>query len=313
MLPGQALDGLLLAFSPSGESLAIASADGRVRTYDAGNGRLQVSMGGPSKPSKASPADARSGADKFTSLAWIGSKKGKSFLWTGVVLGTEAGDVLHYSTQLGELKWRCPGAIEGGVSSLVYSATDGGSILAAGASGELVTVAIKDGSVSNRVRVGKHAVTCLAVSADSQHALCGGSSLSVWDLESSTSQAKLTGHPTPSSVAAFSPSGEFAVSASSSEKEVCVWSTAGGAKKSKKAQPAVATLSMEDPAVQLDTFATPDRTSDGASVSGAAAFHLVAVSESGEAYVWVCTPLEDGDVGTQLLARVRCGKGPIKG
>lgn len=88
---------------------------------------------------------------------------------------------------------------------------------------------------------------------------------------------------------------------------MAVWSTAPpSAKKAKKAQAAVASLSLEDPAVLLDT----------ALAGQGGSFHVAAVSDAGEAYVWECAQEdeEDGAVTATLLARLRVGSAaPTKG
>ena len=115
---------------------------------------------------------------------------------------------------------------------------------------------------------------------------------------------------TPACSAAFTPDGRHAVSASDGERHVAVWSTVPP-KKAKKAQPAVASLSLEDPAVQLDTCSIGSGDDAGAAGGG---FHVAAVSQSGEAYVWECRERAEGDgVAAQLLARVRVGGAPTKG
>jgi len=85
-----------------------------------------------------------------------------------------------------------------------------------------------------------------------------------------------------------------------------VWSSVP-AKKPKKAQPAAVSLSLEDPAVQLDTCQL--REEEGSS-SG---FHVSAVSACGEAYVWSCKEEAEGRLGSALLARIRVGSAPTKG
>ena len=122
---------------------------------------------------------------------------------------------------------------------------------------------------------------------------------------------------TPARSAAFSPDGLHAVSAASGERQVAVWPTspaAPGSKKSKKAQAAAAALSLEDAAVQVDTCSLRggDADVDGNGV-GSSGFHVAAVSECGEAYIWVCLPGAEGTLESRLLARVRVGIAPTKG
>lgn len=143
-------------------------------------------------------------------------------------------------------------------------------------------------------------------SADGSKLLLGSSSLSLWDTASQQRLAKLTGHPQPVAVLAFAPSGEHAVSAGRTERHVAVWDTTGSKRARKAGGAALASLSVEDPAVVLCTCAA-----DGGRGS---AFLVGAVSSAGEAYVWRCTPSgEAHTAAVQLLARVRVGAGPQRG
>ena len=124
--------------------------------------------------------------------------------------------------------------------------------------------------------------------------------------------------PNPSSqtevrAVAFVPGQPHAISAATGERHVAVWDVPP-AKKSKKQHPAVTTLSLEEPAVAVDA----------ACVSEGETFSVGAVSEGGEAYVWVCHrdsagggDADGGDatggsrasLACQLVMRLRVGDG----
>ncbi len=116
------------------------------------------------------------------------------------------------------------------------------------------------------------------------------------------------------SAVSFVPGHPHAVSSAVGERHVALWEVPPR-KKSKKQHPAVTSLHVEDPVVQLDASGTED--GEG--------FNVAAVSEAGEAYVWVCRresaaeagPEEGGDgrmaMACQLLMRVRVGGGAGKG
>ncbi len=194
----------------------------------------------------------------------------------------------------------------------------------------VVALSASTGDVLGKFEASKHPLSCMAIArgesrgrmpqsattrwpmhsmftpADGVTAFGGGSSLALWDLSSKERRAKYTGHASPACSAAFTPDGRYAVSAADGERHVAVWSTLPP-KKPKKAQPAVASLSLEDPAVSIDACQR-----EGEEEAGD--FHVAAVSSSGEAYVWECRE-RDGAAGlaTRLLARVRIGDGPTKG
>ncbi|GLC46652.1 hypothetical protein PLESTB_001550400 [Pleodorina starrii] len=320
MLPGSALEKLLCSFSPAGDKFALAGPDGRVRVFDTGTARLLVTLGGPVDFGKANGAPAANGhlVESHTCIAWVPTKeKGKKKQTVGslgVVLGTAAGDVKLYDVQLGELKWRAVDAVQGGVRSLAFSSEQG--LIATGNNGSFVSLNVADGEVKKRFEASKYAITSIAFAQDGKHVFGGGSSMQLWDMADQSRAAKYTGHPTEVRAVAFVPGQPHAVSAASGERQVAVWEVPP-AKKSKKQHPAVTTLNLEDPATQLDATC----------VSEGETFNVAAVSEGGEAYVWLCHResvaagggadggAEGGRPGLacQLVMRVRVGEGAGKG
>ncbi|KAG2426863.1 hypothetical protein HYH02_014716 [Chlamydomonas schloesseri] len=319
MLPGSASTGLVSSFSPGGDQFALSGPDGRVRVYETGTGRLLVSLGGPSDTAKSNGGPAANGhlvENNHVCIAWVVTKeKGKKKQAVGVrgvAVGTAAGDVKFYDVQLGELKWRAVDAVQGGVKSLVFSAGQG-AILATGANCSLVSIGVEDGAVKKRFEASKYPITAIALAPDGKHVFGGGSTMQLWDVTSEERAAKYTGHPTEVRAVAFVPGQPHAVSAAAGERHVAVWDVPP-AKKSKKQHPAVTTLSLEEPAVAVDA----------ACVSEGETFSVGAVSEGGEAYVWVCHrdaagggDADGGDatggsrasLACQLVMRLRVGDG----
>eukprot|EP00198_Chlamydomonas_reinhardtii_P003632 XP_001692968.1 predicted protein [Chlamydomonas reinhardtii] len=141
----------------------------------------------------------------------------------------------------------------------------------------LVSVGVEDGAVKKRFEASKYPITAIALAPDGKHVFGGGSTMQLWDVTSEERAAKYTGHPTEVRAVAFVPGQPHAISAATGERHVAVWDVPP-AKKSKKQHPAVTTLSLEEPAVAVDA----------ACVSEGETFSVGAVSEGGEAYVWVC-------------------------
>lgn len=97
----------------------------------------------------------------------------------------------------------------------------------------------------------------------------------------------------------FAPSGRHAISAAPSERSVAVWNTTGSKKAKKLGGVAVASLPLDDPAASLATCPAPG--------AGEDAFYAAAVTDAGEAFVWLCTPEGEAAVVATLAARVRAG------
>lgn len=107
---------------------------------------------------------------------------------------------------------------------------------------------------------------------------------------------------------AFSPEGTHATSSAAGERQVAVWDIHSACKRPKKQHPAVATLSVEDPVVHLHTCAAAAGSAESNGSSGSSSsFHVAAVSEAGEAYVWLVAAGSSA-VSAELVARVRVGQ-----
>lgn len=136
----------------------------------------------------------------------------------------------------------------------------------------------------------------------------------------------------PAHVALFAPGGAVAASASSSERHIALWSTATAATqlqgegevlangdspsakklnpKVKGLQPALASVSLDQPVRSLDVCSAGEQaTSNGVGrAHSSPAFHMAAVSEAGEAYVWLCTPGQGEAVSSQQGAALTCAQ-----
>ena len=189
-----------------------------------------------------------------------------------------------------------------GVLALSCSSSGDGLVYVTGASQQVVSLDPATGEVKGTFEGSKNAISCLALSPDGTSAFLGGSHLSLWDLASKEKRVKFSGHPTPAFTAAFSPDGSHIISAAESERQVAVWL----AKKKKKTQPAVASLTLEDTPVQLDACSAHSSTSG---------FYAAAVSKKGEVYVWQCSPstlsdeAESQTLKPLLVAKVKAAGG----
>ena len=102
---------------------------------------------------------------------------------------------------------------------------------------------------------------------------------------------------------ATTPEGAWAASAGKGERQIALWNLAHPAKR-KKSNTAAATVTSRDPPVQLALGS--DGGSELANVQETASqsFLLGAVSVTGNATVWECTPSAGAAVETTLRAEV---------
>eukprot|EP00898_Chlorokybus_atmophyticus_P008777 jgi/Chlat1/8900/Chrsp92S08210 len=264
------LRGVLAAFNPEGDSFALSTGDGRVKTWDVGTGRLggQFSDVGstPAGPSDRTP-DAAAASNghltaQYTALAWgpreapTGSAQkgkragvGKSL----IVAGSGSGELVAWDAALGELRWRTVAAHTGAVASITF-APGGGSIFTAGADGQVAEWETRNGELLGKLDAGQHALSAVAVSPDGSRLVAGSSSIKA-----------------PVSALAFAGNGRFVLSASSGESTVAMWDTEG-----RKKAGATTVLNLPHPAVQL------------AGLDYKGGFAVLALTEQGAGFVWRC-------------------------
>ncbi|KAL6748416.1 hypothetical protein V8C86DRAFT_3146742 [Haematococcus lacustris] len=343
-MSGHAPLDVLAQFSPAGESLALASPDGRIRVFDSATGRLKVTLGAADGQAFDQEQGNGSLSERHTCIAW--AHKGKKKAGAQLLLaGTAAGDVKAYDTQLGELKWRNRGLVEGGVFCIAASSPGSSqqqSVVVGGADGQLHLLGLAKGSQLESIPVSKHPVTAAAVAPQGSAVLVAGSSMGLWDSQSQTRLAKYTGHANSTRTLVFSPDGSAAASAASGERHLALWATPAAASSSaahdnttiaaaaaaeglsitghtgvkskspgavrlKGLQPAAGSILMKEPAVLLDACSCLQQTQQRAG------FLLAAVSEGGQAFVWQCGAAASSPVGAtpyqqlqaQLLAHVK--------
>ncbi|KAG6555921.1 hypothetical protein Mapa_002563 [Marchantia paleacea] len=283
---------VLTAFSPSSDFLAVATTDGRIKTWDVGSGHLRGEFVdvAASTSGAGTAIDDGSGhlAVDYSCITWVslptsskkarkkGNKNGQSLL---LVLGTAAGDVLAWDASLGQLKWRANDCNAGGVKALGKSKC-GKILYAAGADGIICEIDSGSGQVLEKFRAAKTAISCVAVSPDGGSVLTASSELKLFDLSSKKRIRKFTGHPAEVTALAFSQDGKYALSSSTGERQVSIWeceantSTTGAA----------LSLSCDQSVVSLDGTRFQE---------GTGSLKLLAVSEGGVAYVWQATTLKE--------------------
>ncbi|KAL3678438.1 hypothetical protein R1sor_021394 [Riccia sorocarpa] len=277
---------VLAAFSPGSEFLAIATTDGRIKNWDVINGWLRGEFvdGAVSTSGAGVGADTGNGhlAVDYSCLTWVPSgkkarKKGNTFL---LVLGTAAGDILAWDVSLGQLKWRTNDCCPGGVKAVARSKS-GNVVYAAGADGMIYEVDSGNGQILEKFRAAKTAVSRIAVSPGGDVLLTASSELKTFDLSSRKRIRKFSGHPGEVTALAFSRDGKFALSSSLVERQVSVWncdtnSTDCGA---------VFSLSCDQSVVFLD--------GSGFQQDTQTPLKVLAISETGAAYVWQSNTIEE--------------------
>ncbi|EFJ04995.1 hypothetical protein SELMODRAFT_431903 [Selaginella moellendorffii] len=278
---------VLAAFSPRGDQFAIGAGDGRLKTWDVASGHVCAEFSGIA----ASSSQALDGhlALNYKTLAWGVSSKKKKKKASLIVLGTGGGDVLAWDPILGELTWRTNDCNTGGVTSVCF-AKNQGSLFSAGIDGIVCELEVASGKILSTLQCSKSSITSISSSPDASLLLVAANELRLFDMRTRKRLRKFTGHASSVNVTVFTEDGRYVLSAAVGERNIAVWDTNEVGKEAK------VTLAMEHPAVALDSWGFEKDCTER---------KILAVSETGEAYIWSGLSLEE--LGKAEPVRVRVG------
>lgn len=269
---------LLTSFSPSSDYLAIAPGDGRIKIWDTLKGQLQTDFADIiSTDATALSAKSNSGrlSLDYTCMKWMPlehkkKKAGPSLL----VLGTGSGDVLALDIAAGQLRWRVNDCHPGEVNAISFS-RHGSCIYTAGGDGMVCQIDSTTGSILGKFRSSTKALSSMAISPDGKMLATAAGQLKLFSCSDFKKIQKFTGHPVAVRSMIFTEDGKYILSSAVGEKYIAIWKTDGG-----KKQPACCVLSMDRPAVVLDSKGKEcDVSADGG-------LFVLAISELGLCYFW---------------------------
>ncbi|GAQ91423.1 U3 small nucleolar RNA-associated protein 5 [Klebsormidium nitens] len=295
------LEGLLAAFSPEGDTLAVTSGDGRIKTWDVSSGRLRADLAaGDATITKAAAGTPGGLGLHISALTWgqgpaaKAAKKKKARAPPPLIAAASStGDVLAWDAALGELRWRTTAVHAGPVGALA-AGPQGAVVYTGGADGRVCQLAAATGALLAQDRLERHGVAALAVSPDGARLLVASARIRLVDLASKRKLRKLAGHAGRVRALAYTPDGAYGLSAAAGDRHVALWDLSdersdGGV------QPAAALLAMEEPAVAVSCAAGPAHRG----------VTIVALAQNGDAYVW----RGEGGLGAAAAAPTRIRSG----
>lgn len=280
---------LLTSFSPSSDFFAVASADGRIKIWDALKGQLQTEFADITSSSSPDDEDAPLGGARsergrghlavdYKCMKWVQlkpkKKKKKKADSSLLVLGTGSGDVLALDVSLGQLKWKVCDCHPGGVTAISFSGHTS-CIYTAGVDGMVCQIDSSTGSVVGKFKSSRKAISALCISADGKLIATAASQLKIFDCSNNKKIKKFSGHPVSVRCAIFSGDGKYILSSAVGERYIAIWKMDGG-----KKQSASCVLALEHPAIILDTKGSDSESSE---VTG---LYVLAISEAGICYLW---------------------------
>ncbi|KAJ6846318.1 WD repeat-containing protein 43 [Iris pallida] len=285
---------LLTSFSPSSDFFAVASADGRIKIWDALKGQLQTEFADIASSSSPDDDDAplvgaRSERGRghlavdYKCMKWVQlkpKKKKKKADSSLLVLGTGSGDVLALDVSLGQLKWKVCDCHPGGVTAISFSGHTS-CIYTAGVDGMVCQIDSSTGSVVGKFKSSRKAISALCISADGKLIVTAASQLKIFDCSNNKKIKKFSGHPVSVRCAIFSEDGKYILSSAVGERYIAIWKMDGG-----KKQSASCVLALEHPAIILDMKGSDSESSE------VAGLYVLAISEAGLCYFWYGSNIE---------------------
>ncbi|KAH0458205.1 hypothetical protein IEQ34_013520 [Dendrobium chrysotoxum] len=278
---------LIVSFSPSSDFFAIASADGRLKVWDALKGQLQTEFSDFRSTSDGSEIlfESKKGhlALDFKCMKWVQleSKKKKKHVNSLLVLGTGSGDVLAVEVSTGQLRWRVCDCHFGGVSAISFSRHNS-FLYTAGLDGMVCQIDCSSGSVIRKFRLFTKGISTLAISADGNMLAAAAGLLKIFSCTDNKKIQKFSGHPVSVRCMIFSEDGKSILTSGVGERHIAIWKIDGGKKKS-----ASCVLSMEHPAIFLDSRGSDK---EGSMVQD---LYVLALSEIGVCYFWYGSSIEE--------------------
>ena len=267
---------VVAAFDGSGETLALLSADGRLKLWDTATGTLAQSFTEPDHL-----------VQRYTSLAWapvaVGGrqrnnqkKRAKKVARPGLIaLGTELGTAVLWDIVRSEVVQRlgadaATAGHAGRVNDVVFS-PDGATLYSCGDDKRVQAWDVGTGAtIGKALKAGKSAAHRMAVSPDGNVLAVAGLQIKLFDTVSRKSSRKLSGHALPVTCMAFSPENDLLVSGCG-DRYLSIWD----ASPDSEATAALLALSMEG---------SPLSASMILSTSGAT--ELLCLDDTGAAAVW---------------------------
>ncbi|KAI4364468.1 hypothetical protein MLD38_020557 [Melastoma candidum] len=270
---------LLTAFSPSLDLFAVCSGDGRIKVWDTLKDQIVTEfsdlMEDESMEMYIKPERGHLSVD-YTCMKWfsVNSKKKRKLGSSLLILGTGSGDVIALDVSSGLLKWRVTDCHPGGVASVSFS-SQASCVYTAGVDGMVCNLDFLTGNLLGKFRGSTKGLSAISVSSDGKWLAAASAQLKIFDCSDQKKKQKFPGHPVAVRCMVFTDDNEYVLSSAAGERYIAVWKVDG-----KKKQSAICTLSMEHPAIFIDSKCMNKEE------EGSKGFCILAVSEVGDCYIW---------------------------
>ncbi|XP_031263438.1 WD repeat-containing protein 43 [Pistacia vera] len=260
----QKLKSLITSFTPDGDFLAVLYPNGVVKIWSTSNGTLLAEW-------KQPDGDTVVGYSCIA-CSFVGKKRRKERGTCLLALGTSEGEILVIDVFTGETKWKSTGHHSGGLAGLAF-ANNGCSLHVVGRSGMASKMKSESGEVIEEFGASKKPISSLAFSCDEKIFALASDKLRVLSMENGKEVLKFVYDVGQVQYLCISDDAKTIVTSGSGEKHLQVWNCDFS---SKSASSGPGLLMRHPPLAIQCKNSTND---EGSKV-------ILAVSESGAAYVW---------------------------
>ncbi|KAG9459712.1 hypothetical protein H6P81_004220 [Aristolochia fimbriata] len=270
---------LVSSFSSNGDYFAISYADGLVKIWHTGSGKLFAEW--------KNPDQSLSGSYSCISCSVIGKKRKKQQQTFLLALGTHSGDVFAVNVLTANKIWITDGCHPGGVTQLSF-ANNGGTLYTAGADGMVAELDAATGEPISKFKASKKPIISLSLSFNESLLAVSTDKIRIFNLETKKEIEKFSSDSGRASFIALSDAGKFVVS--SREKQLQVWALDKNGEDSNFRT----VLSMKKAPVTLACRSYDNE--EGLAV--------VSVSSNGIAYIWNLRTTKEEEVNpTKIMGK----------
>ncbi|XWS11837.1 hypothetical protein CRYUN_Cryun37aG0035400 [Craigia yunnanensis] len=265
---------LLTCFTQEGDYLAILSPDGAVKIWSTSTGSLFAEW----KQSDDNSANSYS----CMACSFIRKKHKKGHGTCLLAFGTNEGDILAIDILAGDRKWKSTGCYPGGIAGLSFT-NKGHSLYVIGSNGKASEMNSENGELIREFKASKRSISSSTFSQDGKYLALASGKICVLSLENGKKLLKFPDELDPVQYISMSDDAKTIVTSGFGETNLQVWNC----DLSSKSVSGGSVISMPHPPLAFECKNNGNE--DGGCV-------ILAVSESGIAYVWNLETISQNDV-----------------
>ncbi|KAL4336051.1 hypothetical protein GQ457_07G032160 [Hibiscus cannabinus] len=265
---------IFTCFTQEGDYLAILSPDGTVKIWSTSTGSLLAEW-------KQSDANHVNGYSSMA-FSFIKKKHKKQHGTCLLALGTNEGDIFTIDVLAGDRKWSSTGYYPGGIAGLSFT-NKGHSLYVIGSNGKASEMNSENGDLIREFKASKRSITSLSFSQDGKYLVLANGKVCVVNLNSGKELLKSPDDLDPVQYISISNDAKTIVTSGVGETNLQLWSC----DLNSKTVSCGSVISIPRPPLAFECKNSGSE--EGGSV-------ILAVSESGIAYLWNLDTISQDDI-----------------